>query len=207
MNALASLAMRRVILDTPYAGWSWPLLSYAQQCMMDCLRRQEAPMVSYLLYPPMFGPEGMDAGLSWEQAAEAWVVYVDMGMTHNMRKSIERGYALGRSVEVRCLREQTQPIATRVQLALIGKGLRVDLTCCTHEVDTPRFDTQGPRRLLCWQCACGQVGPSIDEVKAALREQCGRGASSDGRDTNQETYGREKDRTKGTEERTGHAGR
>ncbi len=165
--------MRRVVLDTPYTGWSWHQLSYTHHCMTDCMRRREAPMIAHLLYPPMFGPEGMEAGLSWESSAEAWVVYIDMGMTHNMKKSIERGYALGRPIEVRGLQDKSSAIVERVQRSVLGNTPLLDPTLCTHEVDTPRFDTDRTRRLLCWQCACSKVGPSVDEIRAVLREAGG----------------------------------
>jgi hypothetical protein len=163
--------MRRVVLDTPYTGWSWHHLSYTQQCMRHCMEVGDAPMVAHFLYPPMFDGPGMDAGLAWETAAEAWVVYLDMGLTLNMRKSIERGHDLDRPVEVRALQNANKPAAVRLERALGGKAPAADPTTCSHEQDTPRFDTdRGKRRLLCWQCACGKVGPSIDEIKAVLRE-------------------------------------
>jgi len=165
--------MRRVVLDAPYTGWSWPHLSYTSECMADCMKRREAPMVAHLLYPALFGALGMEAGLAWEGAADAWVVYVDLGFTHNMRKSIERGYHLGRPIVARCLQERSRGLVERLQPALSGNVPLLDPTRCTHEVDTPRFDSELPRRLVCWQCACGKNGPSIDEVKAVLREQNG----------------------------------
>ena len=42
--------MRRVILESPYAGNVELNERYARACMADCLRRGEAPYASHLLY-------------------------------------------------------------------------------------------------------------------------------------------------------------
>jgi hypothetical protein len=42
--------MRRVILESPYAGDIEANVAYARQCVRDALARQEAPIASHLLY-------------------------------------------------------------------------------------------------------------------------------------------------------------
>ena len=104
--------MRRVIVESPYAGDIERNIEYARKCMHDCLMRGEAPFASHLLYtqPHVLDdkvPEerklGMEAGFVWGEIAEATVVYEDYGITPGMQKGIERALAHGRPVEYRKL--------------------------------------------------------------------------------------------------------
>jgi hypothetical protein len=87
-------ALRRVILESPYAGEIERNVAYARRCVRDCLQRNEAPIASHLLFtqPGVLRDEvaeeralGISAGLAWLPAAEAMVVYVDHGVSHGMR--------------------------------------------------------------------------------------------------------------------------
>jgi hypothetical protein len=80
--------------------------------MRDCLRRGEAPFASHLLYtqPGILRDEvfeerelGINAGLAWSLAAEATVVYEDLGISPGMKKGIERAKRDGRPIEYRKL--------------------------------------------------------------------------------------------------------
>ena len=104
--------MRRVIVESPYAGDVEQNTEYARKCMHDCLMRGEAPFASHLLYtqPHVLDdliPEqrnlGIEAGLAWGVVAEASVVYIDRGITSGMQKGIERANACGRLIEYRRL--------------------------------------------------------------------------------------------------------
>ncbi|NIR31706.1 MAG: hypothetical protein GWN84_20815 [Gammaproteobacteria bacterium] len=106
--------MRRVILETPYAGSVRKHTAYARQCMLDCLRRGEAPLASHLLYTQVLDDQvdadrdlGIEAGLAWGTVAEATVCYVDHGISDGMRQGILRAQQQGRPVELRTL--LTQP--------------------------------------------------------------------------------------------------
>jgi hypothetical protein len=165
--------MRRVIVEAPYSGWSWPHLSYVQSCIDDCMARGEAPLVGYLLYPPRFGPCAMDASLAWESVCEAVALYLDLGMWHNMRETVARSMGTKRVIEVRVIEPSNQPIADRVRAGLCGCPIDVSSDACTHQLDTPVFDSQRPGRLLSWRCACGAAGPSEEQVKAAMQEAVG----------------------------------
>ena len=84
--------MRRVILESPYAGNVWQRFCnrrYARACVRDSLLRGEAPIASHLLYtqPGILNDAdaherkiGIDAGLSWRGVADASVVYIDRGV-------------------------------------------------------------------------------------------------------------------------------
>lgn len=165
--------MRRVILETPYPGWSWPHLTYAQSCMDDCLAQGDAPMVGHLLYPPRFGLAGSEASLAWEDGCEALIVYMDLGMAHNMRQAVMRAMVAKRPIEVRALEQENQPLVDRVRAGLRGRPAEVSSDVCRHQADTPVFDHRVPGRVLSWRCGCGATGPTEDQVKAALQEAAG----------------------------------
>lgn len=102
--------MRRVILESPYAGKVDENEEYARRAMRDCLMRGEAPIASHLLYtqPGVLDdlvPEerelGIKAGLSWLVGAEATVVYTDRGISDGMKFGIARARVHGLDVEYR----------------------------------------------------------------------------------------------------------
>jgi len=102
--------MKLIILESPYAGNIERNTAYARAAMLDCLRRGESPMVSHLLYTQCLNdlkPDerrlGIEAGLAWGRAAEATVVYADLGISGGMQQGIERSVNEGRPVEVRRL--------------------------------------------------------------------------------------------------------
>jgi hypothetical protein len=113
--------MRRVIIESPFAGDVARNLRYALACMRDSLLRGEAPFASHLLYPQPGilnddNPEdrrlGICAGLEWGNAAEATVVYTNLGITPGMDYGVKAARLAGRPVEVRVLPPdwETQPI-------------------------------------------------------------------------------------------------
>jgi len=104
--------MRRVILESPYAGEIERNVTYARRCVRDCLQRGEAPIASHLLFtqPGILRDEiaaeralGISAGLAWLSVAEAVVVYVDHGISAGMRAAITKAEQLGIQVEMRKL--------------------------------------------------------------------------------------------------------
>jgi hypothetical protein len=104
--------MRRVIVESPYAGDVERNVRYARACLHDCLRRGEAPYASHLLYTqlgvlddtkPEERKRGIEAGFAWRSAAEATVVYQDLGISSGMRLGIEHARAHGCPVEYRNL--------------------------------------------------------------------------------------------------------
>lgn len=105
--------MRKVIVESPFAGEIDANVAYARACMRDCFSRGEAPFASHLLYTqagvldddsPAERSLGIDAGLLWGACAEATVVYVDRGISAGMRHGIELACKAGRTVEYRSLR-------------------------------------------------------------------------------------------------------
>ena len=106
--------MRRVVLESPYAGDVEKNLAYARECLHDCLLRGEAPIASHLLYPqpgvlddnkPEERKLGIEASLVWGSLAEVTVVYTDRGISGGMKFGIERAGKEGRPVEYRNIYE------------------------------------------------------------------------------------------------------
>lgn len=104
--------MRRVILESPYAGDIEANVAYARACLGDCLARGEAPIASHLLYtqPGVLRDEisgerakGIKAGHAWMSAADAVVVYTDRGISEGMKDGIARALSEGRPIEYRVL--------------------------------------------------------------------------------------------------------
>jgi len=104
--------MRRVIIESPYAGDRERNERYARRCMADCLSLNEAPFASHLLYtqPGVLDDTvieerelGIKAGLLWGEMADATVVYVDYGISPGMDFGIERAKEQGRPVEYRSI--------------------------------------------------------------------------------------------------------
>ena len=102
--------MRKVILESPFAGDVEANIEYARACVRDSLLRGESPIASHLLYTqpgilnddiPSERQHGIDAGLAWRSAADATVVYADKGISRGMQYGIEDAERNGRLVEVR----------------------------------------------------------------------------------------------------------
>lgn len=104
--------MRRVILESPFAGDVKKNLTYGRACVRDSLARGEAPIASHLLYtqPGILRDEnpeerawGIEAGLAWGEVASATVIYIDHGITKGMHYGIKAAHENNRPVEYRKL--------------------------------------------------------------------------------------------------------
>lgn len=104
--------MKRVIIESPYAGDVERNLRYARAAMKDCLNRGEAPYASHLLLTqdgilddtvPEERELGITAGLVWGSAAEVTVVYTDLGYSKGMEYGIANAKKAGRQVEYRTI--------------------------------------------------------------------------------------------------------
>lgn len=102
--------MKRVILESPYAGNIEQNIAYAKLCVKDCLLRGESPMASHLLYTqegilddkdPVERNIGVEAGLTWLNVAELHVFYVDYGYSSGMLYALDLSKRLGIPMEER----------------------------------------------------------------------------------------------------------
>lgn len=90
--------MKRVILESPYAGDIERNISYARKCIRHSLSLGEAPIASHLLYTQegILDDDdheerqwGIDAGLVWKEVAESHVFYIDHGISSGMEYAID----------------------------------------------------------------------------------------------------------------------
>lgn len=102
--------MRRVVVESPYAGDVERHLRYLRACLRDCLDRGEAPIASHGLLTqvlddsdPTQRARGIAAGLAWHPVADAVVFYADLGWSPGMVAAEERAYICGCRVEIRRL--------------------------------------------------------------------------------------------------------
>jgi len=104
--------MRRVVLESPYAGDVENNVVYAKKCVHDCLLRNEAPIASHLLFtqPGVLNDNepaerilGIEAGLKWQEVADMIVVYTDRGISKGMKEAIEHAEYLKKPIEYRKL--------------------------------------------------------------------------------------------------------
>jgi hypothetical protein len=109
--------MRRVIVESPYAGDIERNVRYARAAVADCIKRGEAPIASHLLFtqPGVLDdskPEerklGIEAGYAWWSAAQAIIFYEDLGWSNGMlaaRNRIVIDLSLKIVIEYRTLKD------------------------------------------------------------------------------------------------------
>lgn len=104
--------MRRVVIESPFAGDVKRNKRYLAACMLDCLRRGESPFASHGLYTqegvlddniPEERELGIQAGFAWRDVAEATVVYLDLGVSRGMEYGIRDAIRKGRPIEERTI--------------------------------------------------------------------------------------------------------
>lgn len=104
--------MKRVIIESPYAGDVETNLRYLRACMHYCITHDEAPYASHALYTqpgvldddrPVERELGIVAGFAWRDVADLTVVYTDLGITKGMQYGIDDANRKGRPVEYRTL--------------------------------------------------------------------------------------------------------
>ena len=91
--------MKKVIIESPYAGNYDMNEAYAELAMHDCLvNHGESPYASHLLYTRRFVLRddvpsdrklGIAAGFEWRNVAEKTVFYTDLGMSDGMKQGIQ----------------------------------------------------------------------------------------------------------------------
>lgn len=99
-----------VIIESPYSGDFARNAEYARACLLDSLRRGEAPIAGHLLHTQVLDdlrPDerelGIEAGLAWYRVAEKCVVYEDRGTSGGMITGIRRAKQFDVPVEYRRL--------------------------------------------------------------------------------------------------------
>lgn len=102
--------MKKVIIESPYAGNIEENIKYARECLRDSLNRGEAPIASHLLYTQenvlndnnkIERQWGIDAGLAWLLVSDAHIAYIDFGISNGMKYGIEAAKNIGLITEYR----------------------------------------------------------------------------------------------------------
>jgi len=99
------------IIETPYSGDVKANIAYARVCLLDSLRRGEAPIASHLLHTQVLDdmqPDerslGIEAGVAWYRVATKCVVYIDRGISGGMKMGIARAGLHDVAVEYRSIK-------------------------------------------------------------------------------------------------------
>lgn len=107
---LQRLIMKRVVIESPYAGDIDRNIEYARLCVRDSLCRGESPIASHLLYTQEgilndnINEErnlGINSGLSWLSVADLHVFYIDYGISEGMLFARSYSERCGISIEFR----------------------------------------------------------------------------------------------------------
>ena len=87
--------MKRVIIESPYAGNIEQNVKYARRALRDSLNRNEAPFVSHLLYTQVLDDSNQDerdwgiaANMVWLEVANLIAIYEDYGISTGMNLAI-----------------------------------------------------------------------------------------------------------------------
>lgn len=100
--------MQIVIIESPYAGDVERNKKYVKRCMLDSLKRGEAPFASHALYTQVLEdliPEerftGMNAGFAFIPRSDFTAVYEDYGISRGMQEGIRIAIEAGHRIEYR----------------------------------------------------------------------------------------------------------
>jgi len=88
---------KKVVIESPYSGDTKKNLAYLNLCMLDSIRRGEAPIASHKLYTDILNdddPEeralGINLGFAWLKAADLVAFYSNLGFSPGMSLSLDR---------------------------------------------------------------------------------------------------------------------
>jgi hypothetical protein len=100
--------VKRVQLESPYAGDIAMHVRYAQDALRDSINKGEAPFASHLLYPQVLDEskkedrlKGIVCGYQWMMTADLVAFYIDLGMSDGMKSALERAKSAGKPFEMR----------------------------------------------------------------------------------------------------------
>ena len=89
--------MIRTIIESPYRGDVERNKAYLDRCLLDSLKRGEAPIASHKIWPGILDDEnpeqrelGIEAGLAWVLVADLMAVYTDFGINDSMENAMSR---------------------------------------------------------------------------------------------------------------------
>ena len=99
---------KTVIIESPYAGDTGRNEKYVKRCILDSLKRGEAPFASHAIYTQVLDDTisderkmGMNAGFAWLVKSDCTAVYHDYGVSNGMMEGIRIAMELNHYVEYR----------------------------------------------------------------------------------------------------------
>jgi len=102
--------MKRVCIESPFAGDVERNKLYLKYCVLDCFARDEAPYASHGFYTQFLNdlnPEerkrGIRMGLDWGNCATLRVFYMDYGMSSGMKEAYDEALNINQPYEYRCV--------------------------------------------------------------------------------------------------------
>ncbi len=103
--------MRKVIIESPFAGDIKTNLRYLRRCLHDSIvNHNEAPFASHGLYTqdgvlddniPIERQLGILAGFAWKEVADETIVYTDYGISRGMQFGIDHAKTHKKWIEYR----------------------------------------------------------------------------------------------------------
>lgn len=127
--------MELVCLESPYAGDIERNVKYARACMLDCLKRGEAPFASHLLYTqegilrddiPAERSLGIVAGQDWAKVATKSVFYIDLGVSCGMVLGFQYAKHFKRKIEFRSLPDWQRFLPTKFPQGIMSPLYLID---------------------------------------------------------------------------------
>lgn len=132
-QAIEKSRMKRVIVESPYAGNVELNEVYAELAMYDCLvNYNESPYASHLLYTRKFVLDdknlrerelGIDAGFYWREVADETIFYTDLGVSSGMKLAMNDCIKKVLPCEMRKLPEN---LWTTLVVFALGKGIKIE---------------------------------------------------------------------------------
>lgn len=123
--------MKRVILESPYAGDVAANRRYARRCAwhMTC-EMGESPIASHLLFPQFLDDKvpndralGIAAGLAWRPVADYSAFYTDRGWSNGMRAALWSALKENRPLVLRAFGKVQLPISLDEEIKKFLKGV------------------------------------------------------------------------------------
>ena len=105
--------LKRVVIESPYAGDIHANTQYAIKCLRDSLKLGESPIASHILYAhsgalcEVVDDDrllGVEAGYAWMEVCDHVAAYVDLGISDGMKTAIRHAVEIGKPVEYRWIK-------------------------------------------------------------------------------------------------------
>ena len=111
------VAMKLVVIESPFSGDVERNKRFLQDCIRDCLARGESPYASHQMLTealrdadPEERKQGIEAGFAWRSAAEYTVVYFQLGVSTGMDLGVRHAQSIGQPVLYRALSNWPAPV-------------------------------------------------------------------------------------------------